>query len=324
MRRRELLALTAAAIVPFPLAGAVQAQTRPLIGTLTLGSRAAVGWMFETLRRALADLGYGGNIVIESRWADGHADRLPALAAELVRLAPAVIVAGQPLSARALEAATTTMPIVVAVSDNPVAQGLVKSLAHPGGNVTGLSLAQEATVGRELQLLETMAPRIRRVAVLVNAGNPTHATVLPALRQVAGGLHIEPVPVETRSLTDLEPAFATMRSRNVDALVVLGDGLFTTGRKQIIALAAGHRLPAIYHDHFFVEEGGLMSYGGDIGENYRRVAVFIDKILKGAAPADLPVEQPMRFYLYINRETAQALGLTIPPLLLAQADKVIE
>jgi putative ABC transport system substrate-binding protein len=169
-----------------------------------------------------------------------------------------------------------------------------------------------------------MAPGIRRVAVLVNAGNPTHATLLPVLRQAADNLHIELVPVETRSLADLEPAFATMTSRKVDALLVLGDGLFTTGRKKIVALAAGHRLPAVYHDHFFVEEGGLMSYGGDIGDNYRRVAIFIDKILKGAAPADLPVEQPMRFYLYLNRKTAQALGLALPPTLLAQADQVIE
>lgn len=190
--------------------------------------------------------------------------------------------------------------------------------------MTGLSLAQEASVGRELQLLKTMAPGTQRVAVLVNADNPTHATVLPVLRQAAGGLHIEVVPVETRFLTDIEPAFATIRRQQVDALLVLGDGLFTTGRKRIVALAGGQRLPAIYHDGFFVEEGGLMSYGGDIGENYRRVAVFIDKILKGATPADLPVEQPMRFYLYINQRTAQAFGLAIPPLLLVQADKIIE
>lgn len=325
MRRRDLLALSTAAAFLWPIAAVAQQAKRPLIGTLTLGSRASVGWMFDTFRQALAARGYGNDMIaIESRWADGHIDRLPSFAAELVRLSPAVIVAGQPTSVRALKRVTTTIPIVVAVSDNPVAQGLVESLRHPGGNVTGLSFAQEDTVGRELQLLEMMVPTAQRVAVLVNPSNPTHPTLLPTLRKAAASLQTEIVVAEAHIPAEIRPAFVAMQDRAVDAVLVLGDGLFTTERQQIIKLAANHRMPAIYHDHVFVEEGGLLSYGGDFGDNYRRVAVFVDKILKGEKPADLPIEELTKFYLFINRSTANALGLSVPQLLLAQADKVIE
>lgn len=324
MRRRDLLALAGGAVALGPLVSAAGSTNRRLIGTLTLGSRASVGWMFDTLRQALAARGYSDNkIAIESRWADGNADRLPGLAAELVQLSPDVIVAGQPASAWALKRVTTTIPIVLGVSDNPVAQGLVESLAHPGGNVTGLSFEQEDTVGRELQLLKTIAPSARRVAILVNPNNPTHFTVLPHLRQPAASLQTEILVIKAGSPAEMEPAFSAMRSQRADALLVLGDGLFTTERKRLIALAANHLLPAIYHDHIFVEDGGLMSFGGDFADNYRRAAVFVDKLLKGAKPADLPIEQPTKFYLYINKKTAEVLGLSIPQSLLAQADKLM-
>jgi ABC-type uncharacterized transport system substrate-binding protein len=324
MRRRDLIPLIAAVVLGFSRAEAQQPRRR-LIGTLTLGSRASVGWMFETLRQALAARGYGEDkIAIESRWAGGNVDRLPDLAAGLVGLSPEVIVAGQPVSAWALKRVTAKIPIVVAVSDNPVSQGLVESLAHPGGNITGLSFQQEDTVGRELQLLKTMVPSARRIAVLVDPNNTTHATVLPVLREPAASLKTEVLVVKIGNAEEIENAFDEMKSRHADAVLALGDALFTTERRRIIALAASRALPAIYHDHIFVEEGGLMSYGGDFGDNYRRAAVFVDKILKGAKPADLPIEQPTKFYLYINKTTAKALGLTVPQLLLTQADQVIE
>jgi putative ABC transport system substrate-binding protein len=325
MRRRELIAIViAAAFQPLGVV-AQQAAKRRLIGTLTLGSRAAYGPLFEPFRQALAALGYGDDkIAIESRWADGHADRLPGLAAELVRLSPDVILASQSVSAKALKQATTTIPIVFAVSDDPIGSGLAMSFARPGGNVTGLSFAGEETVGKELQLLETMVPGARRVAVLANPNNNSTPLVMRALRRAAATLRTEVVAVEAGTPEEIGPAFTTIAGKDSEALLVLGDGMFTTERNRIVALAASHRLPAIYHDHIFVEEGGLMSYGGDFGDNYRGAATLVAKILKGAQPADLPVEQPTKFYLFINQTTAEALGLAVPPLLLTQADKVIE
>ena len=324
MRRRDLMAIVAGtALLGLDAAGA-QERKRRLIATLTLGSQVSVGLLFETFRRALAEQGQGADkVAIESRWADGEPGRLPVLAAELVRLAPDVILAGQSQSAKALKQATGTIPIVFAVSDDPVGTGLVASLAHPGGNLTGLSFAQEDTLGRELQLLKSMAPDARRIGVLANPHNPTAAIMLRVLRQAAAALAAEAVPVEASSPAEIEQAFAALADARADALLVFGDGLFTSERKRLIALAAKHHLPAIYHDHIYVEDGGLMSYGGDFADNYRGAAVLVDKILRGAKPADLPVEEPTKYYLFINRRTADALGLTVPPLLIAQADKVI-
>ena len=325
MRRRELIAIvTAAAFRPLAVAAQLPAKRR-LIGTLTVGSQALYGPLFEPFRQALGALGYGEDkIEIVSRWADGHADRLSGLAAELVRLSPDVILASQTVSAKALKQATATIPIVFAVSDDPISSGLVASFAHPSGNVTGFSFAGEETVGKELQLLEAMVPSARRVAVLANPDNNATPAVIRALERAAATLKTDAFTVEARTPDGIAPAFAKIADKHADALLVLGDGLFTTERRQLIALAARHRLPAIYHDHLFVEEGGLMSYGGDFGDNYRGAAALVDKILNGAKPADLPVQQPIKFYLYINRKTADALGLAIPPLIEAQADKIIE
>ena len=326
MRRRDLLALAAAVAAQFPL-GALAAERRRLVGFLALGSQVPIGGL-ETLpifREELAARDWGNDkIAIESRWADGHADRLPGLAAELLSLSPDVLVAGSGVVAGAFKRLTSTIPIVFAISDDPVGTGLVASLAHPGYNLTGLSFAQEDTVGRELQLLRTMAPGARRVAVLINPDSSSSRPIVRRLRQEAGSLQTEIIVIETRAPTDIEPAFAALKRQGAEALLVLGDGLFTSERDRLVALAAKNHVPAIYHDHIFVEDGGLMSYGGDFADNYRAAAVLVDKILKGAKPTDLPVEEPAKFYLYINRKTAAALGLAIPPLLEAQADEVIE
>jgi putative ABC transport system substrate-binding protein len=325
MRRRDLIAYAAgAAAWPFA-AGAQPLAKRRLIATLTIGSAASGGVLFDTFRRALGNLGYGDDkVAIESRWADGHADRLPALAAALVRLSPDVIVAAQSGSAVTMQRATTTIPIVFAVSDDPVAIGLVASLAHPGGNITGMSFVQLDTVGKQLQLLTAMAPGARRVAVLTNPGNPGHGPVVRTVQQAAASLPIELIVVKASNPTEIDPAFTTMGHEHVDAVLLLGGPLVFFQRSRIIALAASHRLPALYHDHIIVEEGGLMSYGPDLDDNYRGAASLVAKILNGAKPADLPVAEPTKFYLYVNRKTAAALGLTLPPLLEAQADRVVE
>ena len=326
MRRRDLIALAAMVAAQLPL-GTLAAERRRLIGFLVLGSQAPIAGLdiLPVFREELAALDWGNDkIAIESRWADGHADRLPGLAAELLRLSPDVLVAGSGIVAAAFGRLTTTIPVVFAISDDPVGTGLVASLAHPGSNLTGMSFAQEDTVGRELQLLRTMTPGARRVAVLINPASSSSRPIVQRLRQEAGSLQTEIIVIETRAPADIEPAFAALKRDGAEALLVLGDGLFTSERKRLVALAAENRLPAIYHDHIFVEDGGLMSYGGDFADNYRGAAVLVDKILKGAKPADLPVEEPAKFYLYINRKTAGALGLAIPPLLEAQTDKVIE
>jgi putative ABC transport system substrate-binding protein len=327
MRRRDLLLLSAGVLALRPLAGLAQQPRRRLIGYLGQGSRTSASGLetLHTFREGLAALGWSDDkLSLESRWADGYTDRMPALAAELVRLSPDVILASSGAVAAVVKQATATIPIVFAVSDDPAGTGLVASLAHPGGNLTGLSFAQEDTVGRELQLLKTMAPAIRRVAVLINPASRSSGPVLRRAEAASGALQIAVIGVEANAPEMIAPAFAKLRGEGADAVLVLGDGLFTSERKRLIVLAAENRLPAIYHDHIFVEDSGLMSYGGDFVDNYRGAAVLVDKILKGAKPGDLPVQEPTKFYLYINRKTSAALDLEIPPLLEAQADKIIE
>jgi putative ABC transport system substrate-binding protein len=324
VRRRDLVIGLIGAGALRPLAGFAQERKR-LVGFLGQGSEATGAAVSTAFREALVGLGWRPDkLVIEMRWADGYSDRLPELAAELLRMSPDVLLASSGTVAQAMKEQTTTVPIVVAVTDDPVGTGLVASLAHPGGNVTGMSFAQDETIGRELQLLKTMAPGPRRVAVLGNPTSPVANLAIRRLRQAAASLQTEIIVAMASAPPDIDPAFASLKREGVEALIVLGDGLFTVERKRLIALAARDRLPAIYHDHIFVEEGGLMSYGGDFADNYRGAGAMVDKILRGAKPADLPVQEPTRFYLYINRKTAETLGLTIPPLLEIQADKIIE
>jgi putative tryptophan/tyrosine transport system substrate-binding protein len=280
--------------------------------------------------QGLRELGYveGHNIVIEWRCADGTPERQRALAVELVRLQVDVLVpSGGNLAIRAAQQATRTIPIVMVGASDPVAAGFVTSLAHPGGNTTGLSLLTPELHGRRLEILKEAVPQSTRVAVLANPGAaPTlGATTTGNLTAAAQALGLQLHIVEVRRAEELDNAFAAMTRAGADALYVLGDSLLLDGlRGRIADLAAQHRLPAIYNWRMNVDAGGLMSYGASLVERYQRTAVYVDKILKGAKPGDLPVEQPMQFELVINLKTAQALGITIPPTLLFLADEVIK
>jgi len=274
----------------------------------------------------LRDLGYGDEaITIQSRWGEGHVDALPALAAELVRDTPEVIFAGSGVGADALKKATSTIPIVVAAAADLVGRGLIDSLAHPGGNVTGLSDAQEYIVGKRLELLKTAVPRAERIAVLVNPDNPRYlANMWELAQRAAQTLDVKLFSVEARIPDEIEAAFDRLTSQKPDALHVDGDPVFFPERNRITALALSHGFPALYDSKEYTTAGGLMSYGADLNSMFRRAATFVDKILKGAKPADLPVEQPTKYDLVVNLKTARTLGLTIPQLILASANEIIE
>jgi putative tryptophan/tyrosine transport system substrate-binding protein len=321
------LVLAAAGTLLLPRAARAQMAKRRRIAYLSPGLRVSVssGPYLGAFRQGLRALGYADeDIAIEIRYADGHLERLPDLAAELVHLAPEVIVADSPQAIQAAKQATSTIPIVMAGSGDPVAAGFVASLAHPGGNVTGLSTVSSEMAGKWLQLLKTAIPGAERIAFLVNPGNPQHVPLLQVARQAARTLRTEILPVEARAADEIDGAFATMTHEHAEALIVARDPVFFSERSRIVELAAGHNLPAIYGFGEFAAIGGLMSYGPDQNDLIRRAATYVDKILKGAKPADLPVEQPTRFRLVVNLKTAQALGLTIPPVIVAGADEVIE
>lgn len=302
--------------------GLAQSSPRHRIVLLSGGSEND-GW--RAFREALRDLGYGGDRVeIEARWAEGHNDRLTDLARELVQLDPEVIVTGSSAAALAAREATRTIPIVSAFTADPVGSGLAANLARPGGNVTGLSNVQEDTTGKELELLKTAAPQITRVAIVTNPTNPSHPAELEGARQAATALVLQITRVDVREPGDIGPAFNTFMKQDANALVVLADPLYTVSGYRIAELAADNRLPAIYGFREHVLAGGLMSYGPDLKDSFRRAASYVDKILKGAKPADLPFEQPTKFELVINLKAAKALGLTLPQSLLARADEVIE
>jgi ABC-type uncharacterized transport system substrate-binding protein len=313
-------------LVASPAAGAQQATKVHRIGWLST-SAPRVDLTPDALRQGLRELGYveGQNLVMEYRWAEGKAERLPDLAAELVQLPVDVIVAAGTAAVRAAQHATRTIPIVMADTADPVGQGLVASLARPGGNITGFSLLMAELPSKRLELLKETVPQRARVAVVANPADPTYEARMNNLRMAAQALGLPLHVVEMRRADELDPAFAAMPRAGVDALLVFGDTLLLGRlRGRTIDLAAKHRLPAMYEGRPWVVAGGLMSYGPSLSDMHRRAAVFVDKILKGAKPADLPVEQPMKFELVINLKTAQALGLTIPPSLLFQADEVIK
>jgi putative ABC transport system substrate-binding protein len=308
--------------------GAVEAQPAqhiPRLGFLSGGSPAANAARVQTFRQGLRELGYveGHNLVIEWRYAEGQLERLPALAAELVRLKVDVIVTAAPGPTRAAKAATATMPIVMAYDSDPVGNGFVASLAHPGGNITGLSSLAPEISGKQFELLRALVPRLSRVVVL-GMFDPLYASRLHEIEHAAGALQVHLQYLNVRGLEDMARTFQEARAGRADAVVVLASPILESHRSEVAALAAQYRLPTIYHVAEFVEAGGLMSYGASFLDLYRRAATYVDKILKGAKPADLPVEQPTKFELVINLKTAKALDLPIPPILLLQADKVIE
>jgi putative ABC transport system substrate-binding protein len=278
----------------------------------------------ETFRQALQELGYveGRNLTIDVRWAEGKDERLPALAAELVRLKVDVIVAGGTPPVLAARRATATIPIVMPVSGDPVARGLAASLARPGGNVTGLAGLDEELPGKWLELLKETLPKASRVALLWDPAYGRRPVATSELAARSLGMHLEILRVSRPE--DLENAFADARKNRVEALIVLSSAFFYARRTQLVALAEKYRMPTIYHQkEFVVGSGGLMSYGPDFHDMFRRAAGYVDKILKGAKPGDLPIEQPTKFEFVINLRAAKALGLTIPQSLLLRADEVV-
>jgi putative ABC transport system substrate-binding protein len=281
---------------------------------------------YQALREGLRALGYveGQTIVIECREAAGRYERVAEMAAELVQLKVDVLITDGLLPARAAKQATKTIPIVMGAIGDPVGSGLVDSLARPGANITGLTLATAEMNTKRLELLKAMAPESTRVALLTNPGNPGAAQGIRGSEAAARSLGLKVRVVYARGPEDLERAFAGMVKEQVNAVVLLPDPILFDQRTRIIALAAKYRLPAVGEAREFADAGGLMTYGPRIDENFRRAAFFVDKVLRGAKPGDLPVEQPTTFELVINRKTAKALGLTIPPSLLQRADQVIE
>jgi ABC-type uncharacterized transport system substrate-binding protein len=280
----------------------------------------------ESFRQGLRELGYveGKSIAIEYRYVEGRLDRLSDLAAELVRLKVSVIVTGDPLSTRAAKKATSTIPTVMARDTDPVGNGFVASLAQPGGNITGLSSFATVLAGKRLELLKEAIPRLSRIA-LVWDPRTSATTLLKETAGAAGSLKVQLISVEVRrGLDELENAFRSTAKSGADAFILGGSGFFATHRSRIIELAAKNRLPAMYPEQEYVLAGGLMTYATSIPSLYRRAATYVDKMLKGAKPADLPVEQPTKFELVINLKTAKALGLTIPQSVLLRADEVIQ
>jgi putative ABC transport system substrate-binding protein len=296
------------------------------IGRLSPGPPMASRALEEAFRQRLRDLGYieGQNLVIESRYAEGSLERLHGLAEELVRLKVEVIVAGGTSATRAAQHATRTIPIVMAGTFDPLGQGLVTSLAHPGGNITGLSFLSAELPGKRLEILKETIPQSARIAVLAHPATPSYASHLHNLTVAARALGLHLHVVEVHRADELDSAFTAMIQAGADALLVLSDPLLMDSlRGRVTDLAATHRLPAMYDWRMYVEAGGLMAYGPSLSDTQRRAATYVDKLLKGANPADLPVEQPTKFDLIINLKTATALGLTIPPSMLFQADEVI-
>jgi len=326
--RRTFLAGTAAALLTAPLGLAAQpASSLRRIGYLGISSPTLEPTYVEAFRERLRDLGYveGQHIAIDYRWAEGKDHRLPALAAELARLDPvAIVTTGTPGTLAAMQA-TRTIPIVMASSADPVRSGIVASLARPGGNVTGFTILGPELEGKRMELLKRAVPRLSRVAVLWNPANPGITYYYEATEVAARAMRVTLGPVvEVRRLEDLESALATIASGRPDALAVLADRSLLAHRKRIVEFAAARRLPGMYAYGEYVDDGGLMSYAPSNSELFRGAATYVDKIIKGAKPGNIPVQEPTKFELVINLKTAKALGLTIPQSLLVGADRVIQ
>ena len=322
-----LTATFVATLLAAPLvADAQQPKHVPRIGLLNGSSPSSVASRIEAFRQGLQELGYveGQNIVIEYRYADGKSDRLPALAAELVRLKVNLIVTGGPAPTRAANATTSTIPIVMAQDPDPVGNGFVASLARPGGNITGLSTVAPELSAKRLELLKEILPKLARIAVVGNSSDPGSAQALEETELAAVAIGVMLQYLDVRDAKDIENAFREASKARADALLLLPSFVFNSYRTEIAAIAVKSRLPAMSYQKEFVEEGGLVSYGTSFTDLFRRAATYVDKILKGAKPADVPVEQPTKFELVINLKTARALGLTIPQSLLLRADEVIQ
>jgi putative ABC transport system substrate-binding protein len=326
MRRRRFIGLLGGAAVAWPLsARAQQAAQIARIGFLRFGSASTTAKRVEVLRLGLRELGYqeGRNIVIEFRWAD-TVEQLPALSAELVRLNVDVIFAMSSTEVGAAREATKTIPIVFAVHADPIGLGHVASLARPGGNITGLTNINTDLIAKQLEMLKELFPQATRVGVLFGSTSPSHRPALEALQAASAKLGVQLLMLPARTAEDFEGAFSTMAREDVRNFVAVATPVIVNHREQLAELALKYQVAVVYGDAENVEAGGLISYGADFYDLSWRAASYIDKILKGAKPADLPVEQATKYRLAINLKTAKALGLTVPPTLLARADEVIE
>src|SRR5262245_17188371 len=327
MRRRAFITLIGGAAAAWPLAARAQQAAMPVIGFLH--GAASVAWAdpLRGFHRGLKDAGYveGENVAIVYRWAEGQLDQLPALAAELVRRRVSVIAAFAPAAALAAKAATTTIPIVFLVSVDPVELGLVASLARPGGNLTGINFLSGELAAKRLGLLHELVPTATRIAVLVNPANPGEAEfTVRDVETAARAMGLQIQVLNASNGREIDTAFTSLARDRPDALFVGGDQLFTLRHVQLVHLASRHGVPATYGGRRVAEAGGLMTYGTNTADSYRQTGVYVGRILKGAKPADLPVEQSTKFELIINAQTARTLGLDVPPTLLARADEVIE
>ncbi len=326
MNRKIIICLlTTALLSTAPFVEAQQAKKVFRIGFLASSSGERLKGRMAAFQQGLQELGYvdGKNFAIEHRSAAGQFKKLPDLAAELVRLKVDIFVAEGAPAAHAAKNATSVIPIVIGNAADPVGTGLVASLARPGGNITGLSDFNLAVITKRLELIKEVAPSASRIAILLNPGNPTNPLQLKEIQAAAPALAVKLSPLEANGPEEIERAFITIRKERAGALIVFGDPMFGTHRRRITALAVKNRLPAIYGGSDNIDVGGLMSYGTSFQELYRRAAVYVDKILRGAKPADLPIEQPTKFELVINLNAAKQIGLTIPPNVLARADRVI-
>ena len=327
--RRKLLVALGASALAIPLACVAQRENKTWhVGFLASSVRPAPlnSANIASFANGMHDLGYveGKNLIIEWRFAEGRFERLPELAAQLVQLKVDVIVTVGPQATTAAQKSTTTIPIVMVVSNDPVGYGLVASLAHPGGNITGVSNFSDDLSPKHLEMLLSVVPKVSRLAVLTNPTNAGHSTLLKNVETAAQKFRVKILAMEARSPNDIKNAFSMMAREKAGAVIVMLDPVFVTERGQIAELAAKYRMPSVSSFREYVDVGGLMSYGQNLAEHFRRMTIYVDKILKGAKPGDLPVEQPTKFELIINRKTANALGLKIPQSLLISADQVIE
>jgi putative ABC transport system substrate-binding protein len=327
MNRRELMLLLGGAAVAAPRALNAQQKAMPVIGFLSSTSPGPSAPAVAAFRKGLSETGYveGQNVAIEYRWAEGSYDRLPALAADLVgRKVDLIATGGGPPSAFAAKTATSTIPIVFVLGDDPVATGLIASLARPGGNLTGVSFLLVELMPKRLELLSDLVPQARVIALLVNPNNSNAQRIIPDVEGAARAKGLQLPILKATSESEIDAAFATLVQLRADALLVGTDPFLSSRREQLVTLAARHAVPAIYQSREFVASGGLISYGPSQTAVFRQTGTYVGKILKGAKPADLPVQQPTTFELVVNLKTATALGLTVPQSMLMRADEIIE